>query len=203
MKSFTGYKTKTKGNREMDKSNRRRKVVIITDGDNIARQAAETAAAQVGGRCISRSAGNPTPLSGDEIIDMIKQSPADPVVVMVDDRGKPGLGEGEKVIKSLADSKDVEILGVIAVASNTQDVEGVKVDCSVDNNLNIISGPVDKLGNPSGDGVVYGDTLDILNIIKVPIIVGVGDPGKMNGRDDCVLGAPVLTKALRVIMGQE
>ena len=58
MKSFTGYKTKTKGNREMDKSNRRRKVVIITDGDNVARQAAETAAAQVGGRCISRSAGN-------------------------------------------------------------------------------------------------------------------------------------------------
>jgi hypothetical protein len=57
----------------MDKSNRRRKVVIITDGDNVARQAAETAAAQVGGRCISRSAGNPTPLRGDEIIDMIKQ----------------------------------------------------------------------------------------------------------------------------------
>ena len=187
----------------MDKSKKRRKVVIITDGDNVARRAAETAAAQVGGRCISRSAGNPTPLSGDEIIDMIKQSPADPVVVMVDDRGKPGLGEGEKVIKSLAESEDIEILGVIAVASNTQDVEGVKVDCSVDNNLNIISGSVDKLGNPSGDGVVYGDTLDILNTIKVPVIVGVGDPGKMNGRDDCILGAPVLTKALRVVMGHE
>ncbi|NLZ92185.1 MAG: stage V sporulation protein AE, partial [Clostridiales bacterium] len=129
--------------------------------------------------------------------------PADPVVVMVDDRGKPGLGEGEKVIKCLAESKDIEILGVIAVASNTQDVEGVKVDCSVDNSLNIISGSVDKLGNPSGNGVVSGDTLEILNTIKVPVIVGVGDPGKMNGRDDCVLGAPVLTKALRVIMGQE
>ncbi|HZX46838.1 MAG TPA: stage V sporulation protein AE [Clostridia bacterium] len=183
----------------MGKSKKRRKVVIITDGDNIARQAAETAAAQVGGRCISRSVGK----SGDEIIDMIKQSPFDPVVVMVDDRGKPGLGEGEAVIKSLAESKDIEIMGVIAVASNTQDVEGVKVDCSVDSSLNIISGPVDKLGNPSGDSVVYGDTLDILNSINVPIIVGVGDPGKMDGRDDCILGAPVLTKALRVIMGQK
>jgi stage V sporulation protein AE len=199
----TGYRIKTKGNREMDKSEKRRKVIIITDGDNIARQAAETAAAQVGGRCISRSAGNPTPLSGDEIIDMIKKTPADPVVVMVDDRGKPGLGEGEAVIKNLAESKDIEIMGVVAVASNTQDVEGVKVDCSVDRSLNIIGGPVDKLGNPSGDSVVYGDTLDILNNVKAPIIIGVGDPGKMDGRDDCVLGAPVLTKALRVIMGQE
>ena len=187
----------------MDRSKKRRKVIIITDGDKIARQAAETAAARVGGRCISRSAGNPTPLSGDEIIDMIRQSPADPVVVMVDDRGKPGLGEGEAVIQTLAMSKDIEIMGVIAVASNTQDVEGVKVDCSVDNSLNIISGPVDKQGNPAEGSVVYGDTLDILNRIKVPIIVGVGDPGKMDGRDDCVLGAPVLTKALRVIMGQE
>ena len=114
MKSFTGYKTKTKGNREMDKSNRRRKVVIITDGDNVARQAAETAAAQVGGRCISRSAGNPTPLSGDEIIDMIKQSPADPVVVMVDDRGKPGL-KGEAVINALQ-VKRYRDIGIIAVA---------------------------------------------------------------------------------------
>ena len=187
----------------MDKSEKRRKVIIITDGDNIARQAAETAAAQVGGRCISRSAGNPTPLSGDEIIDMIKKTPADPVVVMVDDRGKPGLGEGEAVIKNLAESKDIEIMGVVAVASNTQDVEGVKVDCSVDRSLNVISGPVDKLGNPSGDSMVYGDTLDILNSINVPIIVGVGDPGKMDGRDDCILGAPVLTKALRIIIGQK
>src|SRR5690554_3831915 len=102
---------------------RRRKVIIITDGDNIAKRAAETAAARVGGRCISQSAGNPTPLTGDEIIEMIKQAPAEPVVVMVDDRGKPGLGEGEQVIKSLAGAEGIEIIGVIAAASNTQDVE--------------------------------------------------------------------------------
>ena len=186
----------------MGRSRKRRKVIIITDGDNIARQAAETAAAQVGGRCISRSAGNPTPIDGEKIIDMIKQSPTDPVVVMVDDRGKPGPGEGEAVINSLAKSKDIEIMGIIAVASNTRDVEGVKVDCSVDSSLDVISGPVDKTGNPSENSVVYGDTLDILNNVEVPIIIGVGDPGKMDGRDDCVLGAPVLTKALRVIMGQ-
>ena len=187
----------------MDRPMRKRKVIIITDGDNIARQAAEIAAARIGGRCISRSAGNPTPLDGSEIIEMIKQAPAEPVVVMVDDRGKPGMGEGEAVIRKLAGSKDIEIMGLVAVASNTKDVEGIKVDCSVDSNLNVIDGPVDKTGNPSEDSVVYGDTLDILNQVKVPIVVGMGDPGKMDGRDDCVLGAPVLPKALRVIMGQE
>jgi stage V sporulation protein AE len=187
----------------MDRKGKQKKVVIITDGDNIAQQAAETAAAQVGGRCISQSAGNPTPLSGEQIIEMVKRASAEPVVVMVDDRGKPGLGEGEAVMKKLVGSKDIEVLGVIAVASNTRGVEGVRVDCSVDRNLNVIDGPVDKLGNPSNDSVVYGDTLDILNKVKVPIIIGVGDPGKMDGRDDCILGAPVLTKALRIIMGQE
>jgi stage V sporulation protein AE len=179
---------------------RRRKVIIITDGDNIARRAAETAAARVGGRCISRSAGNPTPLTGDEIIEMIKQAPADPVVVMVDDRGKPGPGEGEQVIKSLAGAEGIEIIGVIAAASNTQDVEGIKVDYSVNNDLDIINGPVDKAGNPAEGEVVCGDTLDILNSIRVPLIIGIGDPGKMDGKDDCVLGAPVLTKALRLIL---
>lgn len=179
---------------------KRRKVIIITDGDNIAKHAVETAAAQIGGRCISQSAGNPTPLTGEEIIGMIKQAPTGPVVVMVDDRGKPGLGEGELVIKKLADAKEIEILGVVAVASNTQNVEGVRVDCSVKNDLDIIQGPVDKNGNPSQGEVVYGDTLDILNRVQVPAIIGVGDPGKMDGRDDCVLGAPVLTKALRLIL---
>jgi stage V sporulation protein AE len=184
----------------MDESQSIRKVIIITDGDNIARQAVETAASQIGGRCISQSAGNPTPLTGDKIVEMVKQTPADPVVVMVDDRGKAGLGEGELVIEKLAGTKEIEIIGVVAVASNTRDVEGVKVDCSVDNYLNIIHGSVDKLGNPAEGEVVYGDTLDILNRVKVPIIIGVGDPGKMDGRDDCVLGAPVLTRALSLIL---
>ncbi len=179
---------------------KKRKVIIITDGDNIAKQAVETAAAQIGGRCISQSAGNPTPLTSGEIIEMIKQAPKDPVVIMVDDRGKTGLGEGEAVIKKLSQTRDVEILGVVAVASNTQGVEGIKVDCSVDNELNIIRGPVDKLGNPSDGRVIYGDTLDILNKVRVPIVIGIGDPGKMDGRDDCFLGAPVLTKALGVIL---
>ena len=184
----------------MDRNGKKRKVIIITDGDNIARQAAETAAAQVGGRCISRSAGNPTPLEGGEIIEMIMKASTDLVVVMVDDRGKSGMGEGEAIIKKLAGSKDIEIMGVVAVASNTRDVEGIKVDCSVDNNLNVIDGPVDKSGNPSKDSVVYGDTLDILTRVKVPVVIGVGDPGKMDGRDDYLLGAPVLTKALRIII---
>ncbi|MBA1335820.1 MAG: Stage V sporulation protein AE (SpoVAE) [Firmicutes bacterium] len=179
------------------------RIIIVTDGDRIAKRAVETAASQIGGRCISRSAGNPTPLTSTEIIEMIKQAPRGPVVIMVDDRGKPGTGEGEIIIQELSKRSDIEIIGVVAVASNTEEVEGIEVDCSVDNNLNIISSPVDKLGNPVDGKVVTGDTVDVLNDLDVPVIIGVGDPGKMDGKDDCILGAPVLTKALQVIIDRD
>jgi stage V sporulation protein AE len=178
----------------------KRKIIIVTDGDRIAKKAVETAARRIGGRCISSSAGNPTPLTSEEIIEMIKQAPKDPVVIMVDDRGRPGTGEGELIIKRLSNRKDIEIMGVVAVASNTEGVEGIEVDCSVDNNLNVICSPVDKLGNPVEGKVIRGDTVDILNEVDVPLIIGVGDPGKMDGRDNYVIGAPVLTKALQVIL---
>jgi stage V sporulation protein AE len=178
----------------------KRRVIIVTDGDRIARRAVEMAAAQIGGRCISCSAGNPTPITGEQAVMMIKQAPWDPVVIMVDDRGKPGVGEGERIIKELADSEDIEIIGVVAVASNTEGVRGIQPDCSIDNNGNIIHRAVDKLGNPSDGNVICGDTVDILNDISIPVVVGIGDPGKMDGRDDSIIGAPVITKALKTII---
>lgn len=178
----------------------KRRVIIVTDGDNIARKAVETAAKQIGGRCISRSAGNPTPLTCQEIVELIKQSPKDPVVVMVDDRGKPGMGKGERIIEELSRRDDIQILGVVAVASNTQGVEGINVECSVDSNGKIVKGSVDKFGNPMNSNSIYGDTVDILNCIHVPVIIGMGDPGKMNGKDHYLLGAPVMTKALQLIL---
>lgn len=178
----------------------KRKVIIVTDGDRIAQKAVETASSNIGGRCISSSAGNPTPLACEEVVTFVKQCPKDPVVIMADDVGKPGMGEGEKIIKQLAEREDIEILGAVAVASNTQGVEGIEVDCSVDNRLNVTCSPVDKLGNPIDDRVIYGDTVDILNYINVPVIVGIGDPGKMDGRDDYLIGAPVITKALQLIL---
>ena len=50
----------------------KRRIIIVTDGDGFARRAVETATTNIGGRCISRSAGNPTPIRGKEIVDFIK-----------------------------------------------------------------------------------------------------------------------------------
>ena len=77
----------------------KRKVILITDGDNMARSSVETVAQKVGGRCISLSGGNPTPLSGPEIVDLVKKAASDPVLVMVDDRGKSSQGRGEQALK--------------------------------------------------------------------------------------------------------
>ena len=177
-----------------------RRIILVTDGDGIAKKAVETAALRIGGRCISRSAGNPTPMSGRHILELIRQTPYDPVVVMVDDKGNTGTGNGEMVMKELAESKEVEMLGVIAVASNTEGVKGTSVDFSITRHGNIINETVDKYGKKSGGNKINGDTVDILDSIDVPVIVGVGDPGKMNGRDCIDKGAPILTKAMKEIM---
>lgn len=184
----------------MEENNNKKRVILVTDGDRIARKAVETAALRIGGRCISKSAGNPTPISGGSIVELIKQTPYDPVVVMVDDRGHTGMGKGEKAIRDIAKSPDVEILGVIAVASNTEGVKGVRIDFSVTKNGNIVESTVDKYGNIDGGEKINGDTVDILESIDVPIIVGVGDPGKMDGKDCCDKGAPIITKAMKEIM---
>ena len=178
----------------------RKRVILVTDGDGIARKAVETAASRIGGRCISKSAGNPTPLSGQKIIEMVKQTPYDPVVVMVDDRGHTGTGKGEKAILEIARSPDIEILGVIAVASNTEGVKGVSIDFSVTKDGNIVEKTVDKNGNITGGGKINGDTVDILDSIDVPVIAGIGDPGKMDGKDCCDKGAPIITKAMKEII---
>lgn len=181
-------------------ANDKRRVILVTDGDGIAKKAVETAALRIGGRCISKSAGNPTPMSGRSIVELIKQTPYDPVIVMVDDRGHTGMGKGEKAIRDIAESPDVEILGVIAVASNTEGVKGVNIDFSVTKDGNIVENTVDKFGNIAGGEKINGDTVDILESIDVPVIVGIGDPGKMDGKDRCDKGAPIITKAMKEII---
>ncbi len=181
-------------------NNIKRKVILVTDGDGIARKAVETAALRIGGRCISKSAGNPTPMSGQSLVELIKSTPYDPVVVMVDDRGHTGMGKGETAIKEIVQSSDVEILGVIAVASNTEGVNGANIDFSVTKDGNIIENTVDKDGNKATGMKIKGDTVDILDSIDVPVIIGIGDPGKMNGKDCCDKGAPIITKAMKEIL---
>lgn len=178
----------------------KKKVILVTDGDTIARVAVEEAAASIGGRCISRSAGNPTPMSGPEIIELIKKARHDPVVVMVDDRGHTGMGRGEQAMDYILSCRDIDVMGVIAVASNTRNVAGTRVDCSVDKNGDIIDAAVDKSGNRKGNNILKGDTVDILNEIKAPMVIGIGDPGKMDGCDRIEIGAPIITKAMEEII---
>lgn len=190
----------TENNKAGDTLKPKKRVILVTDGDGIAKKAVETAALRIGGRCISKSAGNPTPMSGRSILELIGQTPYDPVVVMVDDKGNTGTGKGEIVMMELAESEEIEILGVIAVASNTENVKGTSVDFSITRDGNIIYDTVDKYGKKTGGNRINGDTVDILDTIKVPVIVGIGDPGKMNGRDCCDKGAPIITKAMKEII---
>lgn len=180
----------------------KRKVILVTDGDNCARKTLERAVLNIGGRCISRSSGNPTMLTSPEIVSLIKEAKNDPVVVMVDDRGNTGMGKGEQVMYEISTHPDIEVLGIVAVASNTKGVRGVKVDYSIDNDGNVIDGPVDKHGNRTIKNLLYGDTVDIIDNCKVPIVIGVGDIGKMEGKDVKEIGAPIITKALEHIISK-
>jgi len=155
----------------------------------------------VGGRCISSSAGNPTPLSGEELVELIMKTPYDPILVMIDDRGKTGQGKGEQVLEHLISNPDIDILGVVAVASNTSHTEEINVDSSVDRYGNVISQGVDKNGFPTGAGL-SGDTVEILKKVAVPVIIGTGDTGKMDGCDSVNKGTPVTLKAIKEILSR-
>ncbi len=181
-------------------------IIIITDGDKKACAAVEEAGRQLGLRTISASMGNPSPLSGSELVALIKQAPSSPVLVMVDDSGSPLRGKGEELIGYLNHNSEVSILGVVAVASNISrtQVNGIAVDFSIDSSRNVVQGPVDKNGHLEAKShkFVEGDTVDVLNEMDVPIIVGIGDIGKMQGLDSAKNGACVTTKAIQEILNR-
>jgi stage V sporulation protein AE len=178
----------------------KRRVIIVTDGDVVAQKAVEKASRKIGGRCISKSAGNPTPLTGPEIVSLAKNAKHDPIVIMTDDRGDSGTGGGEEAMDYVLNHPDLDILGVIAVASNTEHVYGIRVNCSIDKQGKVIDSAVDKAGNRKGDKIIIGDTVDVLNENHIPVIVGIGDPGKMDGCDSTEIGAPIITKAMEEII---
>jgi stage V sporulation protein AE len=185
-----------KGRYSMDK----RKVILVTDGDRVAQRAVELAASNIGGRCISASGGNPTALSGQEIIGLIRKADHDPVVVMVDDRGEEGVGRGESAMEKILGDASVDVLGILAVSSNGKDCDEVKVTCSITKDGSIIEGAVDKYGNNIKNKGICGDTLSVLKNVRDMVIVGIGDPGKMDYNDETIKGAPVTTKALEEVL---
>ncbi|MDQ0269304.1 stage V sporulation protein AE [Cytobacillus purgationiresistens] len=179
----------------------RRRVILITDGDEYAKKTLELVAKEIGGRCISSSQANPTVLSGSEIVKLIKKAKCDPVYVMFDDSGFVGEGTGELAMKDVANHRDIEVLGVIAVASRTHHEEWTKVDVSIDRFGELTSYGVDKFGIPDMDeGRITGDTVYCLDTLNVPIIVGIGDIGKMAKVDHYKNGSPITKKAVELIL---
>ncbi|MFZ5647761.1 MAG: stage V sporulation protein AE [Bacillota bacterium] len=182
----------------------KRKVILVTDGDMVAKRAVEAASHEIGARCISCSAGNPTRLSGEQLVSLIKTTPHDPVVVMLDDKGYHGQGKGERALEHLATHPEIEVLGVLAVASNTEFTGAVDVDCSITSSGQISAMAVNKSGQVKEDLTTHltGDTVENLDRLNIPVIVGIGDIGKMYGADDPDRGAPVTTKALKEILNR-
>ncbi|MGE5557594.1 MAG: stage V sporulation protein AE [Bacillota bacterium] len=178
----------------------KRRVIIITDGDGKAKAAVEKAARNVGGRCISLSSGNPSRLTGEDMVNLIRQTPYDPVLVMVDDAGYEGKGAGEAALKELIRHNGIEVLGILAVASNAEQGRGVEVDFSVTKDGEIIGGAVKKDGAPAVDGEkLRGDTVDTLRDLDAPIIAGIGDLGKMGDSDN---EAQITTRAVEEILNR-
>lgn len=177
-----------------------RSIILVTDGDDIARAAVETAAKNIGARCIAASAGNPTPITGEELKEYILRAPADPVVVMVDDRGQKGKGRGEAVVEYLLQTPEIQVLGIAAVSSQGRGCDYVQVDSSVARDGKVHDAAVDKDGYLKEDHRICGDTLSVLQGRKDLVVIGMGDPGKMDFRDEVAQGAPITTRTLEEIV---
>lgn len=136
------------------------------------------------------------------MVELIKMAANDPVLVMFDDNGNYGRGRGEQAIEYVIRHPDIEVLGAIAVASNTKWVSGIQVPVSIDNHGNIIEDAVDKDGyrDKTLESRIYGDTVDILQAANIPHVIGIGDIGKMEGRDSLRFGCPITLKAVKWIL---
>lgn len=179
----------------------RRRVILVTDGDEYAKKAIEHVAHEIGGRCISSSQGNPSKLTGPELVQLIKKAPHDPVLVMFDDSGIVGEGAGENALKYVALHDEIEVLGVIAVAAKSRHEEWTRIDVCIDRDGVLTPNGVDKFGIPELEaGRINGDTVYCLDELDVPLIVGIGDIGKMARRDSYKVGSPITKKAVQLIL---
>ncbi|GLG01011.1 stage V sporulation protein AE [Alicyclobacillus hesperidum subsp. aegles] len=178
----------------------KRRVIVVTDGDHMALRALKMAARRTGCQVIAESAGNPTPATGIQLVDWIRQSAGDPVIVMLDDNGNKHESGGESALSVLLHHPDIEVIGALAVASKTTDVEGAAVDFSIDRFGNRVERAVDKDGFELNSYIVEGDTVDILRRLDAPVVIGIGDIGKMQGRDAPQRGSPVTTSAIEWVL---
>lgn len=143
------------------------------------------------------------PLSGPLVLKQILQAPREPVVVMVDDKGHKGVGAGERVIEYLLhQSEQIEVLGVIAVASNSR-VRGARVDYSVTADLQVVKNhPVSKEGDLESPRHrrLEGERVQMLESYTGLLVVGCGESGKMDGLDSANNIAEATGKGLEIIL---
>ncbi len=176
-------------------------VIVITDGDAYARNAIDYLAKRIGGTCLTDLAGNPTQVTKDDLLQAIKVAEEEPIYVLFDDAGVPGVGLGEKVLVELAKEPYVDIIGAIAVASHTRSLEWSRFDFAIDGEGELVPYGVDKEGVPEMEiGRISGDTVYCLDQLDIPTIVAIGDIGKMRGKDDLDKGAPITRKAIELIL---
>ncbi|WP_051239653.1 stage V sporulation protein AE [Pontibacillus halophilus] len=182
----------------------RKKVIVITDGDEYARRAIRHIASELGGTSLDDLAGNPTRATKEEIIKGIERATSEPVFVLVDDAGVSGIGAGESILLQIATHPSVDIIGALAVASHTKFREWSRFDFSIDLDGNLVPFGVDKEGVPELDvDRISGDTVYALDQLTIPTIVAIGDIGKMRGRDDIKYGAPVTKRAIELILERD
>lgn len=178
-----------------------KKVIVVTDGDEYAKNVLDYLASKIGGTCLTHLSENPTVATKNEIIQAIKDAPSEPVYVLFDDAGVPGIGPGEKVLLQMAKESSVEIIGAIAVASHTRFREWSRFTFAIDHFGELVPFGVDKEGVPEMEvGRISGDTVYCLDQLNIPTVVAIGDIGKMRGKDDVKKGAPITRKAIELIL---
>lgn len=181
--------------------NNRKQVIVITDGDEYARKTMDYLAPLFGGTCLSHLSDNPTKASSKQVMEAVKSAPSDLVFVLVDDAGWHGIGAGEHILIDMYKDSTIKIIGAIAVASHTKNLEWTRFTFAIDNEGNLTANGVDKEGIPIEDvGRINGDTVYALDQVDLPIVVAIGDIGKMYGRDDIKKGSPITRKAIELIL---
>ncbi|ADU30060.1 stage V sporulation protein AE [Evansella cellulosilytica] len=178
-----------------------KQVILVTDGDASAREAVDYVSKELQCELISESSGNPTRINSDTLIQLILNAKKDLVLVLFDDCGFPDEGPGESVLIDVVQCPNIKILGAIAVASQSYSHEWTRIDVSIDRNGTLTEFGVDKDGIRDTEvGRLRGDTVSVLDQLSIPMIVGIGDIGKMGGKDAIKMGAPITKQAIELII---
>ncbi len=113
-----------------------KRVILITDGDAYAKRTIDYLAKKMGGTSLSYLADNPMTVEAKAMVNAIHAAKAEPVYVLLDDGGVPGVGSGEMLLQKIADDSEINVIGALAVASHTQNREWSRVNFSIDQDGN-------------------------------------------------------------------